>query len=265
MIPCALTGSDLPAATDLLARVGLAGARAMLHRYLRWQPDGVWKLDLDGALAGMVTVLRQGSVGFVGCMAVDPARQGAGLGRRLLEHAHREARRAGIVTFLLEATPAGELLYRRLGYVVEHESMIFARPGATAAAAPTFAAADRRDIVALDREATGCDRAVMIASLIDEFGGAVIRDGERLAAYAVVAGDRLGPVIASTAASGRALVERFAPGCATAVASLANPAAVAALTASGFTEASPLRRMRLGPPIAARPGWIWTLASPGAG
>jgi hypothetical protein len=31
---------------------------------------------------------------------------------------------------LLEATPAGEPLDRRLGYVVEHESAIFARDGA---------------------------------------------------------------------------------------------------------------------------------------
>src|SRR5215468_11092667 len=84
MTPCALTEADLPAAADLLARVGLSGASTMLRRYLRWQPDGVWKLELDGALAGTVTLLHQGSVGFVGCMAVHPARQGAGLGRRLL-------------------------------------------------------------------------------------------------------------------------------------------------------------------------------------
>lgn len=265
MTPCALTEADLPAAADLLARVGLSGASTMLCRYLCWQPDGVWKLELDGALAGTVTLLRQGSAGFVGCMAVDPARQGTGLGRRLLEHAQREARRAGIATFLLEATPAGEPLYRRLGYVVEHESMIFARDGATAAIAPRVTTADCIDIIALDRRSTGRDRAVMIASLIEEFGGAVIRDGGRLDGYAVAAGDRLGPVIASTAAAGRALVERFAPACATAVAPLANTAAVAALAACGFTEARPLRRMRLGPPLAARPDQVWTLASPGAG
>jgi N-acetylglutamate synthase-like GNAT family acetyltransferase len=265
MMPCALTEADLPAATDLLARVGLSGASTMLRRYLRWQPDGVWKLEIDGALAGTVTLLHQGSVGFVGCMAVHPARQGAGLGRRLLEHAQREARRAGITTFLLEATPAGEPLYRQLGYVVEHESMIFTRDGAIAAAPPKTAAADHVDIVALDRKATGCDRAGMVVSLIEEFGGAVIRDGGRLDGYAIAAGDRLGPVIASTAATGRALVERFAPVCATAVAPLANTAAVSSLVTCGFTETRPLRRMRLGPPIAARPDWVWTLASPGAG
>lgn len=265
MTPCALTEVDLPVATDLLARAGLSGASTMLRRYLRWQPDGVWKLELDGALAGTVTLLHQGSVGFVGCMAVHPARQGAGVGRRLLEHAHREAQRAGITTFLLEATPAGEPLYRRLGYVVEHESMIFTRDSAIAAAVPRIAAADHVDTIALDRKATGCDRAVMVVSLIEDFGGAVIRDGGRLDGYAVVTGDRLGPVIASTAAAGRALVERFAPACATAVASLANTSAVTALATCGFTGARPLRRMRLGPPIVARPEWVWTLASPGAG
>lgn len=142
MTPCALTEADLPAAADLLACVGLSGASTMLRRYLRWQPDGVWKLEFDGALTGTVTLLRQGSVGFVGCMAVHPARQGAGLGHRLLEHAQREARRAGITTFLLEATPAGEPLYRGLGYVVEHESMIFLRDGVVAAAPPRIAADD---------------------------------------------------------------------------------------------------------------------------
>lgn len=142
---------------------------------------------------------------------------------------------------------------------------IFTRDGEIAAAVPRIAAADHLDIVALDRRATGRDRAVMIASLIEEFGGAAIRGGGRLAGYAVVVGDRLGPVIACTAATGRALVERFAPACTTAVAPLANTAAVAALAACGFTEARPLRRMRLGPPVAARPDWLWTLASPGAG
>jgi len=46
-------------------------------------------------------------VGFVGCMAVEPSLQGGGVGRRLLEHAHQAGRRAGIRTFLLEATSAG--------------------------------------------------------------------------------------------------------------------------------------------------------------
>lgn len=105
----------------------------------------------------------------------------------------------------------------------------------------------------------------MVVSLIEDFSGAVIRDRDGSTGYAVVAGDRLGPVIASAAATGRALVEHFAPACATAVASLANTTAVAALAAGGFTEARPLRRMRLGPPIAARSEWVWTRASPGAG
>lgn len=163
----ALTGDDLPVALALLERVELSGATAHLHRYLRWQPDGVWGAFEGGALAGMVTLLRFGALGFVGCMAVEPALQGRGLGRLLLEHAHAEGRRAGVVTFALEATASGEPLYRRLGYVAEGTTAVVARPPPAAAPRaplpPAGALADAlAAIVELDREATGGPREAAI-------------------------------------------------------------------------------------------------------
>jgi hypothetical protein len=105
----------------------------------------------------------------------------------------------------------------------------------------------------------------MLANLVEDFGGTLSRDDGQLTGYAMVIGERLGPVIARTAMAGRALVDHLAPACTVAAASLANPAAIDALLANGFRQARPLRRMRLGPPIAARPDWVWTLSSPGSG
>jgi GNAT superfamily N-acetyltransferase len=259
-----LDPSELPEAIALLERAGLPGAVASVARYLRWQPDGAWRVRIDGALAGTVTLLRYGHVGFVGCMAVDAAHRSRGLGRRLLEHAHAAGRRAGITTFLLEATAAGRPLYDRLGYLAESETWNVARPATAAHHELVDLRADRAEILALDQRATGSPREVMIDELITAHRGAVERT-DVLAGYGVVVGGRLGPVIARDPGAGRALIDRLAPSATFATIPVANEAAMAAFAANGFVPTRALRRMRLGPPIATPPGWLWSLASPGAG
>ncbi|MDB4956365.1 MAG: mshD 3 [Myxococcales bacterium] len=259
-----LTLGDLDAATSLLDSVGLQGGAANLVRYLRWQPDGAWKLIDGGELVGMVTLLRQGDIGFVGCMAVRSAMQGRGLGCRLLEHAHAHGRRTGIATFLLEATAAGEPLYRKLGYTCDYESAIFARAANGVATANKIAISDHEAIRELDRMATASTRDVMLDDLVASFPGSTAGTSG-LAGYGLVIGERLGPVIAVDPGAGRALIAELAPGTTVAAAPLINEASVAALVAAGFAQVRSLKRMRLGAPRAVRPAWIWTLASPGAG
>jgi hypothetical protein len=72
-------------------------------------------------------------------------------------------------------------------------------------------------------------------------------------------------VIASEPGAGRALVERLAGACTIAGVPVANEPALAAFTAAGFTHRRTLRRMRLGAPVPANVGWLWALASSGAG
>jgi GNAT superfamily N-acetyltransferase len=270
--------ADLPAAMSLLERVGLSSGATNIARYLRWQPDGCW---CDDALTGMVTVLRHGTVGFVGCMAVEPAAQGTGIGRALLEHAQRAAREAGVSTFLLEATPAGERLYAKLGYVVEHATWIVGREAtgagagsielrtaSGAAARPASAGlsmlADHDAIAGLDALATGTTRP-MIASLVAACPGVVVREHDELVAYGLVIGERLGPVIARSPAAGRAVVEQLAAPCRVATVPEPNEPARRAFADAGFTDVRRLARMRLGPPVASRVDWVWALASAGAG
>lgn len=259
-----LTEADLPAERRLLNSVGLQGGAANVTRYQRWEPDGAWKLTQADQLIAMVTLLRQGEVGFVGCMAVQATLQGRGHGAALLEHAHGWGVRHGVSTFLLEATSEGEPLYRKLGYVVDYESVIFARSATGVAATTQIAETDQEAILALDRAATGCTRDTMLGALLSGFPGHVIRAAD-IVGYGLAVDDRLGPVIAKDAGAGRALVEGLAPGCTTAVTPLVNEASCAALGALGFVQARLLKRMRLGAPIPVHPTWIWALASPGAG
>ena len=256
-----LGGQDLPATVALLVEVGLGGAASNVARYVVWQPTCGWVAvrATDDAIVGCVTVLRQGSVGFVGCMAVAPALQGSGLGRRLLEQAHDRGRRAGVTTFLLEATPVGEPLYARLGYVAAGDTVIATRVASGAAAAGAALCADA--ICALDRGATGLDRQDMIRGLIADGGPGLLVPGR---GYGLVVGDRLGPVIARDAGAGRAMIDALAGPC-TVVTAPAHDAALTALRAHGFTETRRLRRMHLGAPPMAPRDHVWALASPGAG
>jgi N-acetylglutamate synthase-like GNAT family acetyltransferase len=262
----ALSEADVPATVELLRRTGLEGATANFARYLRWQPDGAWGLFENGALVGSVTLLRFGSVGFVGCMAVDPALQAQGRGRALLEHAHAAGRRAGVTTFLLEATASGRRLYENLGYAVDHETWVGSRKPAEPSGLVELGDA-RAAILELDRRAAGSPRDPMIGELVDRHRGSLersARDGALLG-YGLVVGDRLGPVIAIDPGAGRALIDRLAGGCAVVGAPMPNEPALAALAAAGFAELRTLTRMRLGPPVGGDPAWRWALASPGAG
>ena len=76
--------------------------------------------ERDGEIVGLV-VFAVGHEGFVvDNVAVDPAHQGSGVGRALLEHAEAAARRAGfdsIALYTHERMTENLALYERIGYV----------------------------------------------------------------------------------------------------------------------------------------------------
>jgi ribosomal protein S18 acetylase RimI-like enzyme len=76
--------------------------------------------ERGGEIVGLI-VLRTDAEGFlVDNVAVDPAHQGTGIGRALLEFAEAEARRAGFDSIYLythERMTENLALYSRLGYV----------------------------------------------------------------------------------------------------------------------------------------------------
>jgi len=94
-------------------RISMEKVGAMLNK-------GEFLVAEDGGMAACVYVELQGERGYFGLLAVDPGRQGSGLGRRLVEEAEERARAAGCkvmdlrIVNLRAELPA---FYRRLGYV----------------------------------------------------------------------------------------------------------------------------------------------------
>jgi GNAT superfamily N-acetyltransferase len=82
--------------------------------------DRVTVAELGGEIVGLI-VLEVGDEGFlVDNVAVDPAHQGSGVGRALLERAEVAARRAGFDSLYLythEGMVENRALYARIGYV----------------------------------------------------------------------------------------------------------------------------------------------------
>jgi ribosomal protein S18 acetylase RimI-like enzyme len=76
--------------------------------------------NADGRLLASVYMERRGTRRYVGMLAVDPARQGEGLARRLVEAAEERFRQEGceaIDITVLSLRPELLPIYRRFGYV----------------------------------------------------------------------------------------------------------------------------------------------------
>jgi ribosomal protein S18 acetylase RimI-like enzyme len=86
-----------------------------------WERGRFLVLEQDGALMGCVYVEPRGERCYLGLLSIDPARQGAGLGKRLNVAAEAFAREQGCRWMDLSVvSPRAEQLvglYRRLGYM----------------------------------------------------------------------------------------------------------------------------------------------------
>ncbi len=122
------SAADVPRLTALVQsayghyveRIG-GPPRPMTDDYARVVRDHrVTVAEEEGEIVGLV-VLRVTGDGFsIENVAVDPSRQGTGVGRVLLEFAEDEARRAGFDSIYLythELMIENRALYSRIGYV----------------------------------------------------------------------------------------------------------------------------------------------------
>jgi GNAT superfamily N-acetyltransferase len=76
-------------------------------------------LDVSGELVASVYVELRGKRGYFGMLAVDPQRQGNGLGRKMVEAAEEYCRRRGCTAMdltVLSLRPELPPVYHKLGY-----------------------------------------------------------------------------------------------------------------------------------------------------
>jgi ribosomal protein S18 acetylase RimI-like enzyme len=83
-------------------------------------------VEAGDAVVGYMIAWPQADAYFIDSIAVDPATQGSGFGRRLMDHAARAARRHGLAAIRLYTNAAmteNLSLYRHLGFVETHRAV----------------------------------------------------------------------------------------------------------------------------------------------
>ena len=269
---------DLPQAMRLKERAEWNQTVDDWRVFLRGNPEGCFVAMLDEAVVGTVATIRYGPrVAWLSMMLVDPDRRRRGIGTRLMHAALEHLRDCPCVR--LDATPAGKMVYDRMGFRDEYGLARLSCAGLPAVEAPTadaerIAPHDMDEVAALDREAFGADRRAVLDACLrsaPELAWKLVRGG-RMAGFCLgrrgVRYYQVGPVIAESFPDA-ALVAGAALG------ELAGrPAVVDAadaqgefrrwLCAHGFQVQRPLTRMCLGDAATLPPadGKTFAVAGP---
>lgn len=197
-----LRTSDLNFADRVRAQAGWNQTPADWRRLLELEPRGCFLAEGDGVPLGTATTTVYGGdqLAWIGMVLVDEEARRKGVGTALLRHCIgylKHERRVRCIK--LDATPEGQALYEKLGFVAEWGMQRWQASTSGAADSgknPTdnFSAAT----FALDSNAFGADRAALLRSLaadaiavkceISGFG--IVRPGAR-ASY-------LGPLVADS-------------------------------------------------------------------
>lgn len=190
-----------------------------LCRASNWnQLEDDWRFFLDhgGAslavqdqVVGSVAWLPFGrDFAWLSMMLVDPAARRGGIGSRLMEAA-LEALSGHVVR--LDATPAGEPMYRKFGFVDEYRlarSKVAGGGGRIAPDVRPIAPGDLPAIFARDRQVFGADRSALLADLYRRAPGFawIGRDAYCFGRPGFLF-PQIGPVVALEPAGARAVVD----------------------------------------------------------
>jgi predicted N-acetyltransferase YhbS len=247
---------DLEPALRVMARnFGTPYLVPSVHTLVAEAPAGhLFVAVADDVVVGTSSAVSFGPTGWVGGVTVAPEARGRRLGQALTEAALEALGEHETVSLL--ATPAGQPIYERLGFVAEIEYRVFGAPEDVAPAAPDgLVPASPELVAALDREATGEDRTLALAAGLGR--ALATPDGAGVVVRPPWPGC---PVIARDPAAGAALLAATLDPGARLAAPASNGPAMAALTALARPQRSVLR-MRRGARIAWRPEHVWGVFS----
>jgi GNAT superfamily N-acetyltransferase len=250
-----LTPPDAIAGLKLSSEAGWNQVPADWEIFIRH--GTVFGLADDDTIVATAAILPYDRFGFVGMVLVTPAWQKRGLATRLMEKSIAALRARDLVP-ALDATPAGAVVYGRLGFQSVFDLCRWQRTTPRAdRTGSTTTSPSAEDLARLDQAVFGCDRRFLFAELLKRpdtrvarsaGGFAMTRNGHRAT--------QLGPLIAPNESVAIDLL-------AAALADLDGPVfldlaercsgAIRWLEANGFTRQRPFHRMIQGDPNIIAP------------
>ncbi len=267
-----MRAADVEAGLSLCRLAGWNQLRPDWQRLLEQEPVGCFVATLEQAVIGTVTTTCYGTaLAWIGMMLVHPEYRRKGVARQLLQHSLAYLASRQIKCIRLDATPAGAKVYTQLGFEPEWSFQRWSGRGAGGDGEVSWRHSTAElmpELLAMDRQAFGADRAQMLQKLADDSlllscpdGYGMLRRGH-LANY-------LGPVVARQAASAAELIGEL---CRTADGTIfwdipaGNSAACGLAAELGFAPVRQLTRMRVGEATALPQLWMqYGLADPSKG
>ncbi len=167
-----MTAGDLAFGLALSQQASWNQTEADWRRALDLQPDGCFVAEIDGVPVGTATTCVFGRVAWVALVLVESSVRRQGIGRGLLEHALAFLDDTGVASVRLDATPLGQPLYERLGFVEQFRLNRFEGVPAgirTSSALPIVAPGSWEALADLDRTVTATDRRRLLRRLFADW------------------------------------------------------------------------------------------------
>jgi GNAT superfamily N-acetyltransferase len=252
--PLTLSLEDLSAALKLSNEPGWNQTSADWALFI--EHGMVFGLKEAGTLIATSAILPYSAFGFISMVLVTQRWRKRGLATRLLEQAIAALSGRGLVP-VLDATPAGAIVYARRGFRPIFDLCRWERPGPSPVSADELRAPTRTvgmneldALTVLDREAFGSDRRFLLQAFLQRAGTrALLSDGGFVMKRKGHRAVQLGPMVADSEASAIDLL-------AAAVSRLDSPVFLDVverrselrlwLQANGFRRQRPFQRMILG-------------------
>ncbi len=255
-----LSDGDLETA-DAILKSAFRGSESRirdLHFYRSIQPDG-WFLALrEGLPVGMVGTTNYGTFAYVGLMAVHPDAQRRGIGLALMQHLLSWIDKQKVPLVLLDASEAGEPLYKKLGFISYDRTYVFQR---TVMPTGCKANADLRplstgeldEVLKWDAEVIGGDRRKVLLALLAHFPGRafmMLDEHGHVTGYIFAQRSRIGPWLAQNPRDAERLFQTALSlpyeSTVSVVVPQVNAPAIELLKRYGFERARTNRRMARG-------------------
>jgi GNAT superfamily N-acetyltransferase len=264
-----MTHEDVPLGMRLKEQAGWNQLPGDWHRFIDLEPTGCFVARFDDDDIGTVTTCTFDAVAWIAMMLVDESMRGRGVGRALMQHALDYLDSRSIASVRLDATPLGEPLYAKLGFVPQFEITRFiGKPieGVRARLQHSF----DDGLYALDRHATATERGKLLRRLIDddpETVRTIPGEGYLLSRPGAKAA-QIGPCIAQPT-HGRTLLldamARFAGQLVLIDVPSDNAAAVDCVRDAGLKPVRTLMRMTRGTMIEENLDQLWASSGPEKG
>jgi GNAT superfamily N-acetyltransferase len=273
-----MTAADVPLGMRLKEQAGWNQTEADWRRMLALEPDGCFIAERDGTPVGTTCTCIFGSVAWVAMVLVEAAHRGQGIGTLLMRHALAFLDGRGVHTVRLDATPLGQPIYEKLGFVAEYQLARYeglpSGNGNPRLSVEFALRDDQAALLELDRAVTATDRSKLLVRLIDESPSAVrvvrLQGKVRgfLTARPGARATMIGPCIAAADAGPLLFADawrRYAGKPVYIDVPLANTPAVQAAEAQGLAVQRHLLRMYRGEKVGERIEALWASSGPELG